>query len=44
MIAHSGEYLDDCKVAAPLGWASDEENAERLWEVSEVLVGEKFDY
>lgn len=42
-IVHSGEYLDDCKIAEPMAWASDAGNAEKLWEVSEVLVGEKFD-
>jgi len=25
-------------------WASDAGNAEKLWEISEVLVGEKFDF
>jgi len=35
-------YLDDCQLKRPSKWASDAEKAERLWRLSEELVGEKF--
>lgn len=35
-------YLDDCQMKRPSKWASDVEKAERLWNLSEELVGEKF--
>lgn len=36
-------YLSDCQVVETLNeWARDEAAAERLWELSEKLVGEKF--
>lgn len=36
-------YLDDCQVVAPSAeWARDEGAAEKLWGLSEGLVGEKF--
>ncbi|KDQ11814.1 hypothetical protein BOTBODRAFT_447830 [Botryobasidium botryosum FD-172 SS1] len=45
IVAQSGAYLEDASVnedgAAP--HASDMESAKRLWELSEQLVGEKFD-
>lgn len=38
-----GVFLDDCQVSAKVPpYAVDEKEAERLWEVSEGLVGEKF--
>ena len=47
-----GLYLEDCQVAAVndapdaldgvKSYALDPDNAERLWEVSETLVGERF--
>jgi hypothetical protein len=38
-----GVYLDDCQLKRPSKWASDPEKAERLWKLSEELVGQKFD-
>ncbi|EWC45682.1 hypothetical protein DRE_05243 [Drechslerella stenobrocha 248] len=43
---HSGNYFVDCAVspeARRKDWALDKDNAKRLWELSEQLVGEKFD-
>ncbi|CAI6335560.1 unnamed protein product [Periconia digitata] len=40
----SGAFLDDCQVAKALGYASSEENAEKLWSLSERIVGEVFSY
>ncbi|CAN9283350.1 unnamed protein product [Alternaria alternata] len=40
----SGAFLDDCQVAKVLDYASSEDNAESLWNLSEKLVGEKFSY
>ncbi|KAJ4345649.1 uncharacterized protein N0V89_011783 [Didymosphaeria variabile] len=38
-----GVFLEDCQVSAKVpGYAVDKEEADRLWEVSEGLVGEKF--
>ncbi|KAI5777023.1 short-chain dehydrogenase [Geopyxis carbonaria] len=40
----SGKYLADCQISEPLEkYAADPENAKKLWELSEKLVGEKFD-
>ncbi|KAL2436474.1 Short-chain dehydrogenase TIC 32, chloroplastic [Exophiala dermatitidis] len=39
----SGSYLVDGNVVEPYEYASDKENAERLWKLSEQLVGEKFE-
>jgi NAD(P)-dependent dehydrogenase (short-subunit alcohol dehydrogenase family) len=36
-----GIYLDDCQFAEPSPWAKDDEAAEKLWDISERLVGEK---
>ena len=36
--------MDDCQVVRPSKWAADPEKAERLWKLSEELVGEKFRY
>jgi hypothetical protein len=42
----SGAYLDDGDVAvnAPPDYLAVPENEERLWKLSEELVGEKFDW
>jgi hypothetical protein len=39
----SGAYLEDCAVSEALGYATDGENAKRLWAYSEELVGQRFD-
>ncbi|KIX02561.1 uncharacterized protein Z518_08502 [Rhinocladiella mackenziei CBS 650.93] len=36
-------YLSDCQVAQSAGHASDEKAAERLWKLSEDIVGQKFE-
>lgn len=41
--AQSGSYLADAKVEPAYEYATDPANAERLWKLSEELVGEKFD-
>ncbi|GJN74037.1 hypothetical protein PLIIFM63780_008111 [Purpureocillium lilacinum] len=46
---HNGEYLISCRVADPYrdtvrAWAVSQFEAERLWELSEKLVGETFSY
>lgn len=46
---HNGAYLVDCKVADPWTetvrpWATSAIEAERLWKLSEELVGETFEY
>jgi len=43
----SGAYLYDCKAdhdGIVMPYAMDKENADKLWELSETLVGVKFDY
>ncbi|TEA17168.1 Short-chain dehydrogenase TIC 32 [Colletotrichum sidae] len=45
----NGHYFIDCKVADPWAegvypWATNKIDAERLWRLSEDLVGEKFNY
>ncbi len=42
--AFSGSYLDDCKPIPATLAASSPENAAKLWELSEKLVGQKFAY
>ncbi|RYP84099.1 hypothetical protein DL769_001244 [Monosporascus sp. CRB-8-3] len=42
--ARSPAYLANCQISEPYEYASDPENAERLWELSEQLVGQKFGY
>ncbi|KAK3388750.1 hypothetical protein B0T20DRAFT_484318 [Sordaria brevicollis] len=37
-----GLYLVDCQMSDPYHWAEDEVAAERLWKLSEKIVGEKF--
>ncbi|KAI1616778.1 short-chain dehydrogenase [Exophiala viscosa] len=41
--AQSGSYMADAKIDTAYEYATDDANAERLWELSEQLVGEKFD-
>ncbi|KAH7132671.1 hypothetical protein B0J11DRAFT_522276 [Dendryphion nanum] len=41
---YSGSFLDDCIPKKVLGYASDSSNAEKLWILSEEIVGEKFSY
>lgn len=45
----NGAYLVDCRVADPYvdtlrPWATSHVEADRLWRLSEELVGEKFEY
>ncbi len=40
--AETGVYLDDCHTKRPSKWASDVEKAEKLWSLSENMVGEMF--
>jgi NAD(P)-dependent dehydrogenase (short-subunit alcohol dehydrogenase family) len=37
-------YLSDCQLQEAASWAVDSESAEKLWKLSESLVGEKFTY
>ncbi|EHA51593.1 hypothetical protein MCOR27_004306 [Pyricularia oryzae] len=46
---HNGTFLLDCHVADPnvdfvMSWAASEVEAEKLWKLSEELVGEKFEW
>ncbi|KAL4743894.1 hypothetical protein BDV11DRAFT_7 [Aspergillus similis] len=46
---HNGAYLQDCHVADPWTdtvkpWGTDKVEAERLWKLSEKLVGQEFSY
>lgn len=43
LAAETGAYLEDCAVSKALGYATDLENAKKLWAYSEELVGQKFD-
>jgi NAD(P)-dependent dehydrogenase (short-subunit alcohol dehydrogenase family) len=36
-------YLNDCQVAEPAAWACNPDSAERLWKLSEEIVGQKFE-
>ena len=40
----AGVYMVDCQVAEPAGYATDPREVERLWKISEEMVGEKFEY
>lgn len=47
LVANNGSYLLDCHVADPLvdtvkPWAASSFEAERLWQLSEKLVGQEF--
>ncbi|KAL2019320.1 hypothetical protein VTK56DRAFT_9787 [Thermocarpiscus australiensis] len=46
---HNGAYLTDCRIADPVTdtvkpWATSIAEARRLWNLSEELVGQKFEY
>lgn len=43
MDAESGVYVADCQITPPADHARDPEAAKGLWELSEKLVGQKFD-
>lgn len=48
-LAHNGTYLFDCHAADPWTetvkpWATSPVEAERLWKLSERLVGQEFHY
>ncbi|KAH8655325.1 short-chain dehydrogenase [Xylariales sp. PMI_506] len=38
----SGAFLEECRIDTPMPYASDPEAAEKLWQLSERLVGEQF--
>ncbi len=40
--ASGGSYLEDCSIGSPAAWASDVVAAERLWALSNDLLGEMF--
>ncbi|KAK9233847.1 hypothetical protein V1525DRAFT_115672 [Lipomyces kononenkoae] len=40
----SGAYLSDCVIETPMEYARDSDNAEKLWLLSEELIGQKFSY
>ncbi|KAK6526438.1 hypothetical protein TWF694_005024 [Orbilia ellipsospora] len=40
----TGYYLADCQFLEPNPWAVDEGSAKKLWELTEKIVGEKFEY
>ncbi|RYP46225.1 hypothetical protein DL768_007544 [Monosporascus sp. mg162] len=42
--ARSPAYLANCQITEPFEYALDPGNAEKLWELSEQLVGQKFSY
>ena len=43
IVGDNGGYLEDCNIFVPMAdWARGTENADRLWELSEQLVGQKF--
>ncbi|KAE8408608.1 hypothetical protein BDV37DRAFT_278618 [Aspergillus pseudonomiae] len=49
IVQHNGAFLSDCHVADPdkeevYPWATSKVDAERLWKLSEKLVGQEFDY
>ncbi|KAI0853552.1 NAD(P)-binding protein [Daldinia vernicosa] len=39
-----GSYIEDCQIVTPYEYARDPEAARKLWEISEKLVGQKFDF
>ncbi|KAL1885397.1 hypothetical protein Plec18167_000890 [Paecilomyces lecythidis] len=40
--AQSGAYLDDCQIGTAAEYAQNKENSEKLWKLSEEIVGQKF--
>jgi hypothetical protein len=44
-LGSSGAFLRDCQIYEDVAsWATGEENVQKLWELSEKLVGQKFEY
>jgi hypothetical protein len=43
-IGHSGAYISDAAIAPTPDYAHNPELAEKLWKLSEEIVGEKFSY
>ncbi|OGM40070.1 short-chain dehydrogenase [Aspergillus bombycis] len=47
VLEYNGGYLENCRVLKPAEircWGRDDLEAERLWKLSEEIVGQKFDY
>jgi hypothetical protein len=47
ILDRSGAYLADCRIdhgSPTMEYALDKGNAEKLWKLSEELVGQKFEY
>ncbi|KAJ3523133.1 hypothetical protein NM208_g12571 [Fusarium decemcellulare] len=49
IVEHNGEFVSDCHLADPneeevYAWAASKVDAERLWRLSEKLVGQEFKY
>ena len=40
----TGQYLSDCQITKAPGWATDKEDAEKLWKISEELTGQEFSF
>ncbi|KAJ9316416.1 hypothetical protein DTO271D3_3221 [Paecilomyces variotii] len=40
--SQSGAYLDDCQIGTAAEYAQNKENSEKLWKLSEEIVGQKF--
>lgn len=44
-VDHNGAYLEDCAPAiAKESWATDKKLAEKLWKMTEELVGERYEF
>ncbi|KAK8065719.1 hypothetical protein PG997_012466 [Apiospora hydei] len=43
LVEHSGSFIQDCQVEQALEYATDPDNATKLWALSEQLVGQAFD-
>lgn len=41
-LAQSGAYLDDCQIGTAAEYAQNKEISEKLWKLSEEIVGQKF--
>ena len=41
-LAQSGAYLDDCQIGTAAEYAQNKENSEKLWKLTEEIVGQKF--
>ena len=44
VLGHNGAYLEDANIAEPWPTATSLEDAEKLWKLSEKLVGQTFDF